>query len=87
MVLLIHIIVALSSLAVSTASYVRPAKQLLQTSYALIGLTLASGTYLVLSTSAHLLQSCVTGLVYVGAVSVIVVGARRKLAAETTRSR
>jgi hypothetical protein len=80
MILVLHIVAALSSLIVTTLAYMLPSKAKLHASYALMALTLASGTFLVVSSHAHLLQACTTGLVYVGAVSVGIVGVRRKLA-------
>ena len=80
MILLFHIIIALSSVAYSTYLFFVPSKKKLYASYGLVGLTLASGTYLVVSTGAHILQSCLTGLVYIGVVSTVIVGARYRLA-------
>jgi hypothetical protein len=80
MILLAHIVIALSSIAYSTYLFFSPSKKKLYASYGLVGLTLVSGTYLVISTGAHVLQSCLTGLVYIGVVSTVIVGARYRLA-------
>jgi hypothetical protein len=80
LLLLSHIIIALSGLAVTTVAYFRPSKALLQTSYALAGLTLASGTYLTIISPAHIMQTCITGLVYFGFVTYGIVSVRKKLA-------
>ena len=78
MVLLIHIIIALSSLLFSTYLYFRPTKTGFVTSYGLIVATLASGTYLVVSTQSHMLQACMSGLVYLGVVAFVILAARHK---------
>ena len=82
MILLIHIIVALSSIIASTASFLRPSKAKLRLTYGLTLLTLATGTYLVWSTHSPLLSSCITGLLYLGVVLSGVLAAWRKLAHE-----
>lgn len=85
MILLLHLIVALSSLVASTTAYVMPSKTRLRITYGLVGLTLASGTYLVWSTHSPLLSSCVSGLVYVAVVMTGIVAAQRKLARQHVR--
>lgn len=64
MMLILHIAIALSSLAATTLLALRPSKRKMYASYALIAMTLASGTYLVISLHAPLLSSCVSGLTY-----------------------
>jgi hypothetical protein len=76
MFLLLHILIALSSIAFTSYLFVAPTRRNFQVSYALIGLTLASGTYLVISTHARLLASCETGLIYIGVVLFGLIGAR-----------
>jgi hypothetical protein len=80
MVLILHIIVALSSIVASTASFLVPSKFKLRLTYGLTLLTLASGTYLVWSTHSPLLSSCITGLIYLGVVMSGVLAAWRKMA-------
>jgi hypothetical protein len=48
---------------------IAPSKKGLHLSYALLGLTLASGTFLVVTTGTHLLQACMMGLLYTTFVS------------------
>lgn len=75
MILILHIIIALSSLAATTWLAIWPSKRKMYFSYALIALTLASGTYLVISLHSPLLSSCVSGLTYLAlALSGVVVG-------------
>jgi len=80
--LFIHIAIALSSLVFSTYLFFFPSETKLKISYLSVFLTFATGTYLVIVNHANLLQTCVSGLVYLGFVSVAVVSARHKLAAQ-----
>lgn len=82
MVLVIHILIALASIVASGWAFLVPSKAKLRTSYTLVAATLASGTYLVLSTHTPLTQACLTGLIYLAIVSTGIALARRKLAKE-----
>lgn len=86
MILLLHIAIALASIAYTGYVFMRPSQDRLRNSYILIAGTLASGTYLVVIKPSHLLPACLTGLVYLGIVSIGIVAARMKLAAETRDS-
>lgn len=86
MILILHIFVALTSIISSTVAYLSPTKTKLRTTYGLIALTLASGTYLVWSTHSPLVTSCITGLLYLGVVLSGVVAASRKLAHERRKA-
>jgi hypothetical protein len=79
MLVLLHVIIALSSIGFSTYLFFFPSHVKLRISYGLIIATLASGTYLVWSTHAPLIQACTTGLIYLGIVSVGVASAHYKL--------
>ena len=82
MLILIHVIIALSSIALSTVSGFSPSHSRINLSYALIAATLASGTYLVISLHTAMLRACATGLVYLAvALSGVIIG-QRKLTAE-----
>jgi uncharacterized membrane protein len=80
MILLLHILIALISVVIATYSFLSPSRAVLRGSYAFIALTLISGTVLVLSSPGHMIQACVSGLVYVSAVTAIVAAAKAKLA-------
>lgn len=80
MILITHIIIALSSIGFATYLLVKPSVNKLPVSYTLIGATLVSGTYLTILHPASLVQSCISGLVYVALVSVATAYTRRKLA-------
>lgn len=77
--IIFHIIAALASIAVSTYAYVHPSRRLLYVSYGLVGLTFASGFYLVVSAPAHMLETCLMGIAYLAVVSLATLGARLKL--------
>ncbi len=79
MILLLHIIIALASIAYTTYTYITPSTNRLRIAYSLVAATLISGTYLVVSTHSPLLSSCVTGLVYLMFISVGIIAASRKL--------
>lgn len=85
MILALHILIALGSVGYTTYVFFAPTTAKLRASYALVALTLLSGTYLAVSNPAHILQTCVSGLIYTGAVSVGIAFARKKLATETKR--
>jgi len=78
MILLAHITIALSSICLTTALAFWPSLFKLRLSAGLIGLTLATGTYLVISMHSPLLSACMTGLLYlVVALAGVSVGYRR----------
>ncbi|MET1032932.1 MAG: hypothetical protein ABWX94_00350 [Candidatus Saccharimonadales bacterium] len=85
MILLLHITIALISVAFTTYLFLRPSATKLYTSYGLMASTLVTGTYLIASTGGHLIEACAMGLIYTGAVSLGIVGARRKLATQKAR--
>lgn len=79
MVLLFHIVVAISSLVFSGYVFFYPSKQKLNIAYILVALMLSSGFFLVLSKPSHLVSACVSGLIYLGLVLPAIVSARHKL--------
>jgi hypothetical protein len=85
--LLLHICIALASVGLTTYTFFSPSKSALFASYGLVAATIASGTILIVRNPAHMLEVCTMGLVYVAGVSVGLVFAHRKLAAETISSR
>lgn len=80
MMLLLHILIALSSIILSGLAYVRPSQQRLTASYGLVAATLATGTYLVVAQPTHLASACISGLIYLGVVGATIAAARFKLA-------
>jgi hypothetical protein len=80
MILLTHIIIAISSVIYTSLLLLRPTQAKLSASYILVGATLASGIYLTAVNPASMLRTCTTGLVYVVIVTAGIALARRKLA-------
>jgi hypothetical protein len=80
MMLILHISIALLSVIYTAFVYFAPSKAKLNGSYALVAMTVASGTWLIIANPAHMVQSCITGLVYLGVIFFGISLARRKLA-------
>ncbi|HEX8762537.1 MAG TPA: hypothetical protein VF733_02145 [Candidatus Saccharimonadales bacterium] len=85
MILLAHILIALTSIAATTYAFMRPGRTVLYGSYGLFSATLATGTYLVINGSSHILQTCLVGLFYTVGVGVGLIATQRKLAAQSTK--
>ncbi|MBX4205507.1 MAG: hypothetical protein KW788_05020 [Candidatus Doudnabacteria bacterium] len=80
MILPFHIVVAVSSLIWTAVTYFYPSQTKLNAAYTLTALMLVSGFALILSKPAHMTQTCIEGLVFLGVVSYGLVSARHKLA-------
>lgn len=80
MILIAHIIIALASVLYTGLMYFSPTRNKLRVSYALVGLTVASGTWLIVANPAHMVQSCMSGLAYLCVVFFGIALARHKLA-------
>jgi hypothetical protein len=87
MALLLHVTIALSSVLLTTYIFITPSKTTLRWSYSLVVMTLASGTYLVVSTGTHILQACLMGLLYCGISLLGLASAHRRLAMAASPSR
>jgi hypothetical protein len=83
MIVLVHVLIALSSIVSSTLLAVFPSKAKLYLSSGLIASTLVSGTILVLVTHSSILKSCITGLVYLAVVMAEVAVGSRSMASKT----
>lgn len=79
MLLVTHILIALTSMAFSGLTVFMPSRTRLRVSYGLIAATLASGTWLVLATRSPLLSACVSGLVFLGISTGAMILAQRRL--------
>lgn len=79
MLVLTHVLIALTSVAFTTYLFVRPSQRKFYINYGLIAATIASGTWLVVATHAPMLASCVTGLVYISVISFGTVTAHYRL--------
>lgn len=80
--LVAHIFIALGSLMFTTWLFFVPSTAKLRASYALVAATLATGTILAAGSKAHILQTCLSGLLYLAIVATGLVLARQKLAKE-----
>ncbi len=69
-IVLTHVIIALASIALSSFTFFKPTMKRLYASYGFIIATVASGTYLLISTPSHMLESCMMGLSYLTVVSI-----------------
>jgi hypothetical protein len=78
MLILVHVLIALASMAWITRLYQSPSARRFHLPYGLIAATLISGACLVISTGSPLLSSCATGLVYLGIASAGVLAAHKK---------
>lgn len=80
MILLIHIVIALSSVVFASGLLARPSKAKFYVNYGFIAATVASGTYLIITTGKNMLSACATGLVYLFIVAALTILAGRRLA-------
>lgn len=85
MVLALHILIALASVAFATYTFFTPSKAKIGASYSMVAATIASGTYLVVATDASMLHACMSGLFFTVTVSAITYASQRKLAAQIVR--
>ena len=80
MIVLLHVIIALSSIVIAAYSYLRPSRKSLSMNYGLIAATIGTGFYLVVNEPAHMIEACLMGVAYLAIVSATTVMARVKLA-------
>lgn len=79
MLILSHIIVALTSIVLSTVSSIHPSIKRITISYSFVGLTVLSGTLLIVISPSNILKTCLVGLLYIVVVTALSVIAHRKL--------
>lgn len=87
MILLLHILIAISSLGLATFIYFKPSIKGIAVSYGFIVATVASGTALLIMNPASLLHTCFSGLFYTTVVSIITIATHvraRNLAHQST---
>lgn len=82
MLLLIHVSLALGAIALSIMAQFVPSNRKLKTSYGLATGTLTSGALLIVLHHADVLRTCLTGIMFFGAVSLLNELARRRLATQ-----
>ena len=84
MILISHIIIALSSIVISTLALFLPSKTKLNISYVLVAATLISGTILTIASHSQLIQACTTGLAYLAVITAVLVAAKHRLAYDSS---
>jgi hypothetical protein len=80
MIILIHVIIALTSIVLASLTFFKPTMKKLIASYGFIFATIATGTYLLISIPSHILQSCLMGLAYLMVVSAATVATHVRIA-------
>lgn len=80
--ILLHVFIAVLSIVVAGYTFFNPSRLKFKLNYALIALTLGSGTYLVVHEHSPMLQTCASGLAYLAIVCSGLLPARIKLAAK-----
>ena len=73
MILLLHILIAISSIGIATFTYFKPTVKRLGMSYGFIVATVASGTALLIMNPSSLLHTCLSGLFYTTVVSIVTI--------------
>lgn len=79
MLLIIHISIALSSIAFAGYTYIKPSQKKFYGSYASAAATLITGTALIILTGSPILKTCLTGIAYVSIVLGTTFAAQNKL--------
>lgn len=79
MIVLLHVAIALSSIVLAGYILIRPSRQGLVMSYAMMVATLGSGFYLVANAPAHMIEACLMGVAYLAVVSAMTAVSRVKL--------
>ena len=82
MLIILHILIVLSALAISLMAVVRPGAGVVRASYALLAGTVASGALLVIMQPQTLTHACVSGLIVTVASLAMTRVAVRKLATD-----
>ena len=79
MIIFLHILIALTSIGIATAAFFSPSIKKLSVSYGFIIATILSGTYLLMISPSHILESCLMGLFYLTVISLTTIAAHVKL--------
>jgi len=79
MIILIHVIIAISSIVIASFTFFNPTLKRLIVSYGFILGTVATGTYLLVSYPSHILQSCLSGLTYLTVITIATIAAHVRL--------
>ena len=79
MILLLHIIIALSSVLYTTYVVIAPNQKRVRTAYGTVVMTLLSGAWLVVVQPTHMGRACMSGLVYIVSMSFLLGAVHIKL--------
>lgn len=82
MFVLIHVVIALSTVAYTAYLYFNPAPNKFSPAYYLLGGTIGSGVLLIFTTGASIIRTCLTGLFFIGLVSAGIIASKHKLATQ-----
>jgi hypothetical protein len=85
MAILIHVVIAVSSVLYSSIVLLSPNEKKLKASYGLVAATVASGTYLIISMPSHLVSACFSGLTYLAVVMTLTLASHYRLASKKNR--
>lgn len=86
MLIIAHVVLALSALGVSTAGFFKPSPNRLRISYGLAAGTLGTGVLLIVIAQAGILRTCLSGIMFFGIVSLLNELARRKFALQNRQN-
>lgn len=86
MLILIHVIIAFTSIIIATIGFAAPSLRKLAISYGFILATVASGTVLLVTTPSHIIESCLSGLGYLTIVSIATIATHVRLRRLATRN-
>jgi hypothetical protein len=84
MIVVLHVAIAVASILCATFGYIKPTNNNLRMSYLLIALTFTSGFFLVIAEPAHMVRTCLSGIIFLSVVTAGVMLTRRKMAAIET---
>ncbi len=80
--LLVHILIACTGLAVGSYNFVKPRQSQFIASYAFLAATIISGIYITIVGNGHILSACTSGLAYTAVMLGLQYGARARMAHE-----
>ncbi|HEU4913798.1 MAG TPA: hypothetical protein VFT16_00120 [Candidatus Saccharimonadales bacterium] len=87
MILVIHITAALASIGSAAYVFFDPSRKSLLFNYGLVMATAATGMYMIVTQPVHILQTCLSGILYIGFVSTVLLLASRRLAAQAVKAK
>ncbi len=80
MLLVVHVVVAVTGLIVASAAFAHPSLAKIKASYGLLVGTLLSGSLLIFAANASILRTCMSGLLYTAVMYIGIAAAKSKLA-------